>query len=146
MPTEEVGDEEVPRVVPKQQSRKRVILFNGWERTHTYPFLWMRSLGEHLRLEHGTEVEVLGNAIPVQTARPQKYVDYLAALVQEPDEHTFFIGALFAIRGSVAMRMDSPKHHKYLSPSCVMGYGFFGHGGKAGKSTRDYAYSARSFP
>lgn len=78
------------------RKRKRVILFNGWLRTYTYPRLWMKPLAEHLRATayDGTEVLVAGNTIPAQTNDIEKYVRHLAALVgpEGPDEDTYLIG------------------------------------------------------
>lgn len=73
---------------------KRVFLFNGWLRTHTYPRLWMKPLSEYLRATayEGTEVIVVGNTMPAQTNDVEKYVRHLASLVQTPTEDDFFIG------------------------------------------------------
>ena len=76
--------------------KKRVILFNGWLRTYTYPRLWMKPLSEHLvsQAYEGTEVEVVGNTMPAQSNDIEKYVRHLAQLVGPagPDEDTFFVG------------------------------------------------------
>lgn len=77
-----------------KRRKKRVVLYNGWLRTYTYPRLWMKALSEHLRATAyaGVEVVVVGNTMPAQTNDTDKYVRHLASLVGEADQETFFIG------------------------------------------------------
>lgn len=85
-----------PTPTPPPRRRVRVILFNGWLRTYTYPRLWMLPLAQHLRAAsyEGAAVEVAGNTMPAQTNDVEKYVRHLADLVGSggPDEDTYFIG------------------------------------------------------
>lgn len=103
----------------KRKRHVRVIMYNGWLRTQIYPFLWMVTVADYLKMKYGEDVEIVGNTVPAQSNKIEKYINHLAndmvGKERLPNEDTYFIG-------KVMFQEDTHTHTHplpYLSSSLL---------------------------